>query len=155
MTDTESKLAAIEANLFRFPTSFNDVRWLIAEVRRLQGENEKLTYYSSAGKMLLDMAESWYQDDGLPRENKLDDAINAWLRMRAARDEAIVDKEREYARGRDDAVKSIRAKAAEYDAMHAPTRFDLCFHYGDIADRLDSLAEAIERGEHVEGSDGR
>lgn len=36
MTDSE-RLAAIEANLFRFPTSFNDVRWLVAEVRRLQG----------------------------------------------------------------------------------------------------------------------
>lgn len=37
MTDAE-RLTLIEANSYLYPTSVAELRWLIAEVRRLQGE---------------------------------------------------------------------------------------------------------------------
>lgn len=36
----EERLAWIEANSYLYPTSIADLRWLIAEVRRLTDENE-------------------------------------------------------------------------------------------------------------------
>lgn len=133
---TEEKLAAIENELTIAPPDGKprmyywtrvpnaDVRWLIAEVRRLQTP-------AMFGKTILDMIETHCPGDNLPIEDKSDYSLNAWLRMRAARDEAIADKEREYARGRADE----RAKCVSF------------IHAGGV--RVE-LVRQIERGEHVE-----
>ena len=156
MTNDESNLAAIEAKLTVVAigcdspadVGVNDVRWLIAEVRRLQTP-------ANFGKTILDMIETHCNRDDLPNEDKSDGALNAWLRMRAARDEALAEVERlkatcekgkaiihdiadgsEYRRGREDERAAVVALAVN-DYF------------------LRDFARCIERGEHLEEPDAR
>lgn len=90
-----------QANNSRFIAgSITDIPTLATAVAALADEVEKLTPMANFAALMMEMVESHFTPDDLPKDDNGDYLINGWLRMRAARDEAIADKEREYARGR-------------------------------------------------------
>lgn len=142
---TEDRLAAIEACVEdNWVATAEQARWLIAEVRRLES-------LARIGQVTLDMVGTHCDSDELEEIDKSDLSINGWLRMRAARDEALAEVERlkaacakgkaiihdiadgsEYARGRED------ERAAVVAWLSSPSSECRCRDY-----------DAIERGEHV------
>lgn len=64
--------------------------------------------FTQLGKLFMDMIRTHCPTDDLPDDGRTDYAINAWLRMRAARDEALADVARMTVE-RDNIIEAARA----------------------------------------------
>lgn len=142
------------------PYSETEVRVLLDIIDGLTRERDEAKRTGEFGKIVFDLIMTHCPPDDLPRDADSDFVINGWLRMRAARDEALADVARltaelaAAAAKRDgEIVAWLRARARQFDAAIA-TRHITANAYSALQTERATLihaANAIERGECGKG----
>lgn len=141
------------------PYSETEVRVLLDIIDGLTRERDEAKPTGEFGKIVFDLIMTHCPPDDLPREADSDFVINGWLRMRAARDEALADVARltaelaaANARADGERATVVAWLARDADRMETESLPNLRGHaYLDATATINTLrciADAIERGEH-------
>lgn len=99
--ETAAKLAAIKADhaidvprgdsQLPLMVTNGEVSFLLRIIDELTAERDEAQQKGTIGQLVYDMILTHCPPDDLPREADSDFVLNGWLRMRAARDEALAD----------------------------------------------------------------